>query len=70
MTRQNPYHSQARSHTVFFDYLSAEFIARTGHGAYVYLSPACINQLYQHYLSVNQPLNRFVRSLVRQTLGE
>jgi hypothetical protein len=55
-------------HTAFIDYLSAEAIAITGRGIYVYLNPLEIEQLFEQYQSTT-PLQDFARRCVRATLA-
>ncbi len=69
MTTQNPYQTEIRSRGIFIDSLCAEFTAKTGYGAYVYLSPATINQLYQNYLTGGQAMNRYIKNCVKHILA-
>jgi len=52
----------------FFETLSGEFIAMTGYGVYVYLTPVDIDQLFNHYLNHSVPIRRFARQCVKDTL--
>jgi len=48
----------------FLDALSGEFIARSGHGAYVYLNPFDIYQMFKDYLNHPIPVREFVKQRV------
>ena len=52
----------------FFETLSGEFIAMTGYGIYVYLTPVDIDQLFNHYLNHGTPIRKFARQCVKDTL--
>lgn len=56
-------------HEAFFDALSGEFIAKTGCGAYVYLNPFDIQQLFKDYLKHNLPVREYVKQSVRVYLS-
>ncbi len=55
---------------VFIETLSAESIAKTGYGIYVYLSPVEIENLYGHYQSLGSPVRDFARQCVRAVLDK
>jgi hypothetical protein len=59
--------SQARS--AFIESLSAEFIARTGVGVYVYLTPIAINQLFTECLKHRESIRVFIKNYVRTVLA-
>ncbi len=52
----------------FFETLSGEFISMTGYGIYVYLTPVDIDQLFNHFISLNMPIRKFARQCVKNTL--
>ena len=54
----------------FFETLSGEFIAMTGYGIYVYLTPVDIDQLFNHFLNHDHdtPIRKFARQCVKDTL--
>lgn len=52
----------------FFEILSGEFIAITGYGIYVYLTPVDIDQLFQHFLNNDTPIRKYARQCVKDTL--
>lgn len=54
---------------VFIETLSAESIARTGYGIYVYLSPLEIEQLYGQYQHLGAPIRDYARQCVKNALG-
>jgi len=56
-------------HAAFFDALSSEFIARTGCGAYVYLSPVEIHQMFRDYLKQSVPIRDYVKRSVKTFLS-
>ena len=56
-------------HEAFFDALSGEFIAKTGCGAYVYLNPFDIQQLFKDYLKHKLPVREYVKQSVRVYLS-
>lgn len=56
-------------HAAFFDALSAEFIARTGCGAYVYLNPADILDMFKDYLKESLPVRDYVKQSVKTVLS-
>jgi len=56
-------------HAAFFDALSGEFIARTGCGAYVYMNPFDIEQLFKDYLSNTLSVREYVRRSVKLVLS-
>ena len=53
----------------FIETLSAESIAMTGHGIYVYMSPFDIEQLFDHYQNLGMPIRDFARQCVKNVLG-
>lgn len=59
--------NQTRS--AFIETLSAEFIAQTGVGVYVYLTPIAINQLFKEYLQHRESIRIFTKRLVRTVLA-
>jgi hypothetical protein len=48
----------------FLETLSGEFIARSGYGAYVYLNPFDIHQMFKEYLNHPAPVREFVKQCV------
>jgi hypothetical protein len=48
----------------FLETLSGEFIARSGYGAYVYLNPFDIHQMFKEYLNHPTPVREFVKQCV------
>jgi hypothetical protein len=52
-------------HAAFLDALSSEFLNRTGCGAYVYLNPFDIYQLFEDYLGRNMPIRDYVKISVK-----
>lgn len=48
----------------FLDALSGEFIARSGHGVYVYLNPFDIYQMFIDYLNNTTPVRQYVKQRV------
>ncbi|MGY6274883.1 hypothetical protein [Methylomonas sp. MgM2] len=56
-------------HAAFFDALSAEFIARTGRGAYVYLNPVDIQHMFKDYLKHSVPVRDYVKASVKMVLS-
>lgn len=56
-------------HAAFFDALSAEFIARTGCGAYVYLNPVVIQDLFKDYLRESLSVREYVKHGVKMVLS-
>lgn len=56
-------------HAAFLDALSGEFIARTGYGAYVYLNPLDIHQLFKDYLDHRMPIRDYVKQSVKGVLS-
>ncbi len=54
--------------TAFFETLSQQFIAVTGCGVYVYLSPVDINGLFNQFVAGNRPIQTFVRECVKNAL--
>lgn len=56
-------------HAAFLDALSGEFIARTGCGAYVYLTPVDVHRLFTEYLQRNTPIRDYVRQTVKVLLS-
>ncbi|PKM11892.1 MAG: hypothetical protein CVV13_07520 [Gammaproteobacteria bacterium HGW-Gammaproteobacteria-3] len=55
--------NQARA--AFIDMLSAEFMAQTGVGVYVYLTPIAVNQLFKEYLQRRESIRLFTKNYVR-----
>lgn len=53
----------------FIDSLSAESIAISGRGIYVYMSPLEIEQLYGHFQDIGGTVRDFARQCVRAALG-
>lgn len=53
------------AHAAFLDALSNEFLSRTGCGAYVYLNPFDIYQLFEDYLGRNLPIREYVKISVK-----
>lgn len=53
----------------FIETLSREFIAKTGCGIYVYLSPLDIDELFNHYLNLGMPMRVFARQCIKNILG-
>ena len=53
------------AHAAFLDALSSEFLNRTGCGAYVYLNPFDIYQLFEDYLGRNMPIRDYVKISVK-----
>lgn len=53
------------AHAAFLDALSSEFLNRTGCGAYVYLNPFDIYQLFEDYLCRNMPIREYVKISVK-----
>jgi len=56
-------------HAAFFDALSGEFIARTGCGAYVYMNPIDIQQMFKDYLSNSLSVRDYVKRSVKMFLS-
>jgi hypothetical protein len=54
----------------FIETLSAESIAMTGHGIYVYLTPIDIEQLFGHYQDLGIPTKDFARQCVKNALKQ
>lgn len=53
----------------FHERLSAQFVAVTGYGVFVYLNPLDVEQLYRRYLNHPTPIKDFLRQCVRNVLG-
>lgn len=53
---------------VFIESLSRQFIAITGCGIYVYLTPVTVNELFNHYMNSNLPINVFARQCVKNAM--
>ena len=55
---------------IFFEMLSGEFIAMTGYGVYVYLSPVDIDHLFNKFLehSVLMPVKTYTRQCVKNAV--
>ncbi len=62
--KTSPQHETKVVHAAFLDALSGEFIARTGCGAYVYLNPFDIYQMFKDYLNHPAPVREFVKQRV------
>ncbi|MGR9053320.1 MAG: hypothetical protein ACU84J_11785 [Gammaproteobacteria bacterium] len=58
-----------QTRTAFIETLSAEFIAQTGVGAYVYLTPIAINQLFKEYLQHRESIRTFTKRYVKTILA-
>lgn len=58
-----------RIRTIFIDTLSDEFTSKTGVGAYAYLAPTDIKQLFTDYLQQNKPIRFFAKVCVKQHLN-
>ncbi|MGR9115059.1 MAG: hypothetical protein ACU85E_04785 [Gammaproteobacteria bacterium] len=58
---------QARS--AFIETLSAEFMAQSGVGVYVYLTPIAINQLFKEYMQHRESIRVFTKRYVRTVLA-
>lgn len=56
-------------HAAFLDALSGEFIARTGCGAYVYLNPVDVLQLFKDYLQHSLSVREYVKRSVKAFLS-
>lgn len=56
-------------HAAFLDALSGEFIARTGCGAYVYLNPVDVYQLFSDYLQHGLSVKEYVKRCVKAILS-
>ncbi len=54
---------------VFIEALSRQFIAITGCGIYVHLSPVTVNELFNRYLNSSVSINTFARQCVRNVLA-
>lgn len=54
---------------VFIETLSRQFIAVTGCGIYAFLNPMTINELFNHFLSSNLPINAFAKQCVRDVVS-
>ncbi|WP_445371226.1 hypothetical protein ACH518_19005 [Methylomonas sp. HW2-6] len=54
---------------VFIETLSRQFIAITGCGIYAFLNPVKINELFNHYLDSNVPINAYARQCVRNVVA-
>ena len=52
----------------FIQILSEQFVAMTGYGVYVYLSPDDVETLFNRYQNENSPIRIFVRCCVKSTL--
>lgn len=52
----------------FIERLSCEYIALTGYGVYVHLSPVDVDRLFYLYLSLGIPIKTFVRQRVTNAL--
>lgn len=65
------FHSSEKLHIIrftFLETLSGEFIAMTGYGIYVYLTPVDIDQLFNDFLHRDTPIRKFARQCVKDTL--
>lgn len=54
---------------VFIETLSAESIAKTGCGIYVFLTPLEIEELYMAYQNLSAPIKDYARQCVKKALG-
>lgn len=55
--------------SAFIETLNAEFTARTGVGAYVYLTPVAIDQLFNDYMQHKEPIRVFAKNYVKTVLA-
>lgn len=55
--------------TIFIETLSYQFLAATGCGVYVYLTPVDVNGLFNQFSSGNLPIKIFVRQCVKSIVG-
>lgn len=55
--------------TIFIETLSYQFIAVTGCGVYVFLTPVDVNGLFNQFLNGDMPIKAFVRQSVKNALG-
>ena len=55
--------------STFIENLSGEFVAMTGHGVYVYLSPVEIDQLFSSFLNHSMPIRTIARQCIKNVLG-
>ena len=58
----------SESRSAFIETLSAEFIAQTGVGVYVYLTPIAINRLFKDYLQHRESVRAFTKRYVKTVL--
>lgn len=65
METNNEMDSMYSERFVFIETLSREFVAMTGYGVYVFLSPLDIDQLFTQFLSVDLSIRMFARQCVR-----
>ncbi|MDD5227261.1 MAG: hypothetical protein PHN45_02775 [Methylococcales bacterium] len=49
----------------FFDMLSDEFMRQTGFGAYAYITPLEIHDVYQEFQKEQTPIRNFAHDYVR-----
>lgn len=68
MTTHNEIIELNNERTAFFETLSQQFIAVTGCGVYVYLSPVDINGLFNQFMDGSMPIRIFVRQCVKNVL--
>jgi hypothetical protein len=54
---------------VFIETLSAESIAKTGCGIYVFLTPVEIEELYVAYQNLSSPIKDYARQCVKTALA-
>ena len=69
MKTQNSNELTNQTRSAFIETLSAEFIAQTGVGVYVYLSPIAINQLFKEYMQHRESIRIFTKKFVRTVLA-
>ena len=50
---------------VFIETVSRQFVAVTGCGIYAFLNPVTIEELFNHFLNGNVPINAFAKQCVR-----
>lgn len=65
MDTNNEIDSMYSERFAFIETLSREFVAMTGCGVYVFLSPLDINQLFDKFLSVDLSIRMFARQCIR-----
>ncbi|MDD1622986.1 MAG: hypothetical protein LUQ11_16030 [Methylococcaceae bacterium] len=67
-TKYNEIRELNNERNAFFETLSQQFIAVTGCGVYVYLSPVDINGLFNQFMDGNMPIKIFVRQCVKNVV--